>query len=64
VDRVERVLRALRVDGVRPERADPVRPDPPAAAGPPFMGVVWVTAAGAIPHALQYPSSIVPPHWG
>jgi hypothetical protein len=44
VDRVERVLRALRVEGVRPE---PVRVDGVAATRP-------LTAfGGAFPHTLQ-----------
>jgi hypothetical protein len=53
VERVERVLLALRVEGVRPLRAEPVFVEP---AGPPFIGVVLVTPpppGGAIPHALQ-----------
>jgi hypothetical protein len=52
VERVDFVLRAERVDGVRPE---PVRVDGEAA------GVVAVTAPGAaIPHVSQYPSSTLP----
>jgi hypothetical protein len=58
VDRVDRELFPLRVDGVRPEpvRVEPVLtrplPVPPAAPAP------------AMPQTLQYPSSIVPVQLG
>jgi hypothetical protein len=58
VDRVDRELFPLRVEGVRPE---PVRVEPvltrPLPAPPP-------AAAPAMPQTLQYPSSIVPAQLG
>src|SRR5258706_10550758 len=60
-----RLLRPLRVDGVRP---DPVRAEPTAAlpGGAPGCDARWGLAVpppgGASPQALQYPSSRVPEH--
>jgi hypothetical protein len=62
-ERVDRVLRPLRVDGVRPE---PVRAEAgaerPVLVVPLVRGtpVFDVPPAGAIPHTSQYPSSIEP----
>lgn len=53
VERVDLVLRAERVDGVRP---DPVRVDAGCAG--------CAVGAAASPHVSQYPSSTVPVHPG
>ena len=63
-DRVDRVLRALRVEGVRPEpeRVDPiVLCEPAGAIG---WGLFEPPPRGARPQTLQYPSSIVPEQAG
>jgi hypothetical protein len=49
VERVDLVLRADRVDGVRPDRAEPVRVDGLAAG----VAAVVAPPAAAIPHVSQ-----------